>query len=204
MEFYPIQLGVNPGAWRLFALRAVDPKFNSFKERVFERDHHTCRFCGFQAFQYQQVINLDGNYKNNQLSNMVTACPFCAQCHFLEMVGKASYGGGRIVYLPEMSQTELNGLCHVAFCAISSNTDYLLDAQSMLSSIKHRSHVVDDNLGDGMSNPAFLGQMLIDTPMENQDHVVNELLKDLRLLPSRSKFNQQIEAWAQAALEEMN
>ena len=55
-----------------------------------------------------EVINLDGNYKNNKVTNMVLACPLCAQCFFLEMIGKVANTGAILIYLPEISQEDLN------------------------------------------------------------------------------------------------
>lgn len=193
-----LTLSVKPGTWRLFAARKADPAFLKFSERVFERDNYTCQFCGFQARIYQEIINLDQDFRNNKLSNLVTACCFCTQCFFLEAVGKNDYGGGTIIFLPEISQVELNGLCHVLFCAIANATNYRADAQTIYRSLKLRAQPVEEQLGEGMSNPATLGQLLIETGTQAES-----FLQNLRLLPSRTKFAQQIEDWAQAALQEL-
>src|ERR1700694_1589950 len=120
---HPIELKIQPNAWQLFATRKADPAFQGFSKKVFERDNYTCQFCGFQAKSYQEVVNLDQNYRNNKLSNLVTACCFCTQCFFIETVG-LSYGGGTLIYLPEINQTNLNSFCHVVFCAITNDTGY--------------------------------------------------------------------------------
>lgn len=203
MALQLLTLSVTPGAWRLFAARKADPAFLNFSEQVFKRDNNTCQFCGFQARSYQEVVNLDRNFRYNKIENLVTACCFCAQCFFLEAVGKNDYGGGTLIYLPEINQAELNGLSHVLFCAIANATDYRADAQAVYRSLKLRSQLVEEQLGDGMSNPATLGQVLIETREKNTDNK-DALLKDLRLLPSRSKFSQQIEDWAKAALKELS
>ena len=114
----------SPGAWRLYSGRKADPRFKSYELKVFQRDRYTCQFCGFQARLFQDIVNLDGDYSNNQLANLVTSCCFCAQCCFLESVGVGGYGGGTLVYLPELSQSEVNSLCHVLFCAITNDTGY--------------------------------------------------------------------------------
>ena len=200
---YPLVLSATPGKWRLFAARKEDPAFQQFCQRVWDRDAYTCQYCGFQAKQFQEVVNLDGNYQNNKLPNMITACCFCTQCQFLEVVSKTDYGGGALIYLPELSQPDLNGLCHVLFCAIANATNYNNDAQAVYRSFKVRSKIVEEKLGEGMSNPALLGQVLIDAQLQNTQAFSQELLKDLRLLPSRTQFSAQIEAWASAALTEM-
>lgn len=203
MPLQLLTLSITPGAWRLFAARKADPAFLKFSEQVFKRDNNMCQFCGFQARTYQEVVNLDHNFRYNKIENLVTACCFCTQCFFLEAVGKNDYGGGTLIYLPEINQAELNGLAHVLFCAIANATDYRADAQTVYRSLKLRSQMVEEQLGDGMSNPATLGQVLIET-REKKASTQDTLLKDLRLLPSRSKFSQQIEEWASAALKELS
>ena len=67
MALHPLTLSAKPGSWRLFAARKADPTFLKFSERVWERDSYTCQFCGFQARLYQEVVNLDQDYRNNKL-----------------------------------------------------------------------------------------------------------------------------------------
>lgn len=198
---YPIQLQAMPESWYLQTTRKADDAFRSFNTRVFERDDYTCQYCGFQAREYQEVVNLDHNYRNNKLSNLVTACCFCAQCFFIESVGVGNYGGGTLVYLPEISQNELNSLCHVLFCAITNDTGYKNSAQSIYRSFKFRSQLVEDKYGEGTSNPAILGLLLIDLRVELEKK--NAMLEHCRLLPSRAKFRRQIERWAELALDEL-
>jgi intracellular multiplication protein IcmJ len=196
-----LKLIASPGAWRLYSARKADDRFKAFEKKVFQRDGYTCQFCGFQAKLYQDVINLDGNYANNRLSNLVTACCFCAQCSFIESVGVGGYGGGTLIYLPELSQTELNSLCHVLFCAITNDTGYKTSAQAIYRSFKFRSQVVEDKFGEGTSDPAIFGQLIIDTGTSSQD--TEKLFTNIRLLPSRAKFRKQIEQWAASALAEI-
>jgi intracellular multiplication protein IcmJ len=202
-ELYPIKLSATPEAWRLFSVRKADPGFAAFAKKVFERDQYTCQFCGFQATQYQEIVNLDQNYRNNKLSNLVTACCFCSQCFFLEMVGKDDYGGGNLIYLPELTQGELNGFCHVLFCAMFNATSYRTDAQNIYWSLKLRSQIADKQLGEGMSDPLLLGRALIDAPEEERFAMADKILSPLRLLPSYTKFSKQVEDWARSALDDL-
>jgi intracellular multiplication protein IcmJ len=201
---YPIKLSATPDGWRLFSVRKADPAFQKFSQKVFERDQFTCQFCGFQAKQHQEVVNLDQNYRNNKLNNLVTACCFCSQCFFLEMVGKDDYGGGVLVYLPEVGQGELNGFCHVLFCAMSNANNYRNDSQNIYRGLKLRSQIVEKQLGEGMSDPTLLGRMLLDTPDKQNSEVGMGILEYLRLLPSYTKFTKQVEDWAQAALDDIS
>jgi intracellular multiplication protein IcmJ len=198
---HPIKLAATPEAWRLFSVRKSDPAFRKFKEEIFIRDNHTCQYCGFQAKKYQEIINLDNNYYNNKLSNLVTACCFCSQCFFLEAVGKDDYGGGILIYLPEISQEDLNGFCHVLFCAMSNDTSYSSIAQNIYRDLKSRFRIVESHLGEGMSEAALFGHMLIDVQRKDRDRINQDILASLRLLPSYSKFSNQVRGWSEAMEE---
>lgn len=199
---YELRLAVNLMGWRIFARRKEDKKFLPVAKRVYERDRYVCQFCGFQAKEFQDIINLDGNYANNDIKNLVTACCFCSQCLFLQSVGIDEMSGGQLIYLPEMSQGDLNSFCHVLFCAMGNSTGYQESAQTIYRSFKFRGQAVENKFGTGTSNPSIFGQMLV----EYQDQFPkqgSEVLKDLRLLPSNVKFRVQLDAWAASALKEL-
>ncbi len=204
MALHPLKLSAVSGSWRLFALRKADPAFLDVSKKILERDGYTCQFCGFQARQYQEIVNLDNDYLNNKSANLITACCFCTQCLFLDSVGKNEYGGGTLIYLPEISQNELNSFCHVLFCAIGNATNYRTDAQNIYRTLKLRAKIVEQEFGEGMQEPTLLGQMLIDTQIKDRDRVIDAMLKNVRLLPSHEKFSTQIKVWADAALEELS
>lgn len=198
---HSLRLYAKPGTWRLFMQRKADPAFRSFGSKVLQRDNFTCQFCGFQARDYQEVVNLDNDYGNNKLSNLVTSCIFCAQCFFLESVGTGDFGGGSLIYLPEMTQTEINSLCHVLFCAIANDTGYKESAQAIYRSLKFRSQMVEKKFSEGAEQPSVFGQLLIDANMNDVEG--GDLLQDMRLLPARGRFKTQIEHWAASALDTM-
>jgi intracellular multiplication protein IcmJ len=198
-----LSLRASPGSWRLYSARKADKRFLGFQDKIFNRDSYTCQFCGFQAQIYQEIVNIDGNFKNNKMSNLVTACCFCSQCYFLESVGVGGYGGGTLIYLPEITQNELNSFCHVIFCAISNDTGYKSSAQSIYRGLKFRSQAVEAKFGEGTSDPSVFAKLLIDSSL-NEKEQLDKIFKNIRLLPSRAKFRKQIEHWAANALEELS
>src|SRR3990167_264942 len=197
-----VKLIASPGAWRMYSGRKVDPRFQGYELKVLQRDRYTCQFCGFQAKLFQDVINLDNNYTNNRLTNLVTSCCFCAQCFFIESVGVGGYGGGTLIYLPELTQAALSALSHVLFCAMTNDTGYKNTAQTIYRSFKARAAVVADKFGEGTSYPSVLGHLLIDSDYISREQT-EPFVRDIRLLPSRAKFRKQIERWAANALEEL-
>jgi intracellular multiplication protein IcmJ len=199
---HELQLAVNLMGWRIYVRRREDKAFLPVAEKILLRDSYTCQYCGFQAKEYQEIVNADGNYTNNKFSNLITSCCFCAQCLFIESISLEEMGGGQLIYLPEMTQAELNSFCHVLFCAMGNGTGYQDSAQSIYRSFKFRSQPIENKYGAGTSNPAVLGQLLLENQGKNSE-TCRAILKDLRLLPSYTKFKVQLEAWAAAALEEL-
>ncbi len=198
-----IFLNASLGNYSQFISRKRNKAFRQIAKKIWQRDDHTCQFCGFQAQEYQEVVNYDQNYRRNTMSNMGTACCFCAQCFFLESLGEGGYGGGTIIYLPEISQGELDSLCHVLFCAMVNETTYKESAQAIYRSLRMRSRIVEEKLGEGVSTPGVLGQLLIGYQAGNQASDTSQLLKPLRLLASRGRFQKQVAHWAQSAFDDM-
>lgn len=193
-----IRLGKD--AWQLYQVRGNDERFNSFREKIFLRDDFQCQFCGFQSEIHMSIVNFDHNYRNNSMNNLLTACPLCMQVQFLEMIGKSLNTGGTVIYMPELSQAQLNASCHALFCAIANSGEHAKVAQDIYNSLKLRSKLVEKNLGKGLSDPSMLGQMLIDTPLDHPEYVFKETMTNLRILPTLDAFAVQIREWSQTAL----
>ena len=193
-----LNLCFSKGAYEVFAKREIAAGFQEFKKKVFARDHNKCLFCGFRASKHMWVVNKDKNYNNNKLSNLMTVCPLCRQCLFVEHTNSMG-GGGILIHLPEMTQADLNGLCHTLFCAIANATIHERTAQDVYNTLKLRSNPVESAYGEGRSDPKIFGEMVINTPIDKIESVSNEILRDLRLLPNLNKFKQQIQDWSSDA-----
>ena len=202
-QYLPLPLRASADAWRLYSARKADSNFKSFQNRVWERDDYRCRFCGFQAQLHQEVVNIDGNFRNNKMDNLATCCVFCAQCFFLESIGVGGFGGGILVYCPEISQNYISSICHVLFCAISNNSAYKSIAQNIYLNLKLRSSVFEAKFGEGSSEPSVFGHLLIDSKQFGEEKL-DQVLHGVRLLPSRAKFRAQIESWASSAINNIN
>jgi intracellular multiplication protein IcmJ len=202
IQHLSLALRASPDSWRLFSSRKADENFLPYEKRVFTRDDYRCRYCGFQAKTYQEIVNIDGNFRNNKLDNLATSCIFCAQCFFLESIGIGGFGGGILIYMPEMSQVEINSICHVLFCAISNNSGYKSVAQNIYLNFKMRSEMIENVFGEGASDPSSFGHLMIDSLHFGQEKL-HHLMHGIRLLPTRGKFRIQIESWASSAISEV-
>jgi intracellular multiplication protein IcmJ len=97
----------------------------------------------------------------------------------------------------------LDSFSHVLFCAIANDTGYRETAQSIYRSLKLRAQVLEEQFGEGFSNPGVFGQLLIES-CSNNIAQYNSVLTNMRLLPSRASFKMQIERWAATALSELS
>ena len=198
---HDIALTATANNWRLFMLRRADPAFLAFQEKIHARDRYICQFCGFQAKEHMETINLNGNYLENKRNNLATACGMCAQCFFLEAVGRSDFGGGVLIYMPEIRQNELNALCHVIFSAMSYRLQNATHAKNIYRSLKLRAQLIEEKVGEGLSNPAQFGQMLIDAGGQKQSAIQDMMAKAFRLLPNMARFSGEIVTWAKSGLD---
>lgn len=194
MEHLPITLSARKDNWRAYHARKKHPKFLPIKARILERDNYSCRFCGFLSKEFQEIVNIDQNYKHNQPSNLATACCFCAQCFFLDAVGLDPNTGGSIVCIPEVSQADLNNFCRILYCSLDKESAYKGKLQAVHMSLKDRSKEVINCFGPDSSDPRIFGQGLLDAAL-SKEQMSHDVLKQLRLLPSKKAFVPQIEYW---------
>jgi intracellular multiplication protein IcmJ len=105
MSFLPLAPSVHPSTW------TVEPNEAGREEivhGVFERDDHTCRFCGHRAVGWQEVFHLDGDHDNWSIDNLVTACTLC---HGAQHLGRVTVEQEQmLIWLPDMSQAALNAV----------------------------------------------------------------------------------------------
>lgn len=188
-------LRINPVGWVAFQKRQSASSFSSKKAKVLERDKNTCCYCGFSATSYFEVVNRDGNYSNNSFDNLLTACPLCSQCLFIESVGKSSFGGGRLAYIPELSQGDLNAIALAIFLTIAGNKGHLEKATQLYRSLKDRISTVEKEFGDGYSDPQALISIFFDQSASVEELNSSKIFKGLRILPNYAKYKDQLNSW---------
>lgn len=202
MALLPILITAQPGAWRQYNARNHNPKFEPLKKSVLERDHYTCRYCDFFSKEFQTVLNIDHNYKNNQLENLATACGFCAQCFFIDSVGLDENSGGKLIFLPEIDQPSLNNFCRVLYCSMDKESAYKAKLQSIYLSLADRGKDIVACFGVDCDDPKVFGQSLIDAHLDPK-HLKHQVLNHIRLLPSKRAFKTQIDYWKETVFEKI-
>ena len=112
MALLPLGLGINIDGAIILQSRKEDESFLRLQKKILSRDNYTCLYCGFRAEEFQEVVNIDGDYQNNQPDNLATACVFCAHTQLLGLKNNS-----KIIYLPDISQVDLNNFIRVLFCS---------------------------------------------------------------------------------------
>lgn len=140
LKQYPIIIGIaqdQRGASFYDDGKTSDPLQSAdLRQKVFAKDDHTCRFCGFKSGKYQDIVAADQNKTNLHLDNLLTACIFCHQCFDLEKVSKMR--SGVLIWLPEMEQADLNHLARAIYVSRISQGTMAETAKSALEKIMGR------------------------------------------------------------------
>jgi intracellular multiplication protein IcmJ len=172
-DLLPITLGVRRKSGTEFASGAgKSPR----QEDVWREDDFVCQFCGFRAEKYQRIVA--GNWAGQQRSAL-TACIFCEQCFALETVGVV--GAGYLVWLPEISQAELNHLCRAIYLARGQSDDLAARAQTALDALMARRGEAKKRLGS--DEPLLLGTALLENLEPEEYAARGKKLNGIRLLP---------------------
>jgi hypothetical protein len=198
-------------------VKAADSVFQQIRPKVLMRDNFTCQACGFASVSDQhapsgflEVHHIDDDHHHNEMGNLVTLCPFC---HQIFTLGRRGVSFCAIpVWLPEISQAEINLLCHGMFFLMCLDDRARNESIVLSESSKDRcSHVSDMyqqllSMGDSrlqaLANPLtsfdsleVLSGALIG--LTDREYALRHLfLGSLRLVPDMTHFKEHINFWA--------
>lgn len=179
-----------------------NPKLKDVRGAVFARDDHRCVFCDFKALKWQEVHHLNDDHNDYSMSNLATVCALCHQCFHLGLAGSTS--GGEIIWLPELTQVQLNHLVRSIFVAmVDESSPIFSSANSFYGSLQSRAIFMEQNFAAGASDPASLGQVLLKMKKEEYEKRA-DFLSSIRLLPKESRFSSQIKYWAETVYKDLS
>jgi len=173
MAFLPLALGVRLTSG---AEKASPSQQKSLVEKAQKRDDFSCRFCGFQAKQYQRAIPWVGAGD----PPLATVCTFCEQCLNLERAGVV--GAGLLLWLPEISQIDLNHLARAIYVARTNKGPVADLATRALDALTVRRAEAKKRLGS--DDPLLLATIMRESLDEEEIKESVKKLEGIRLLPS--------------------
>lgn len=149
------------------------------KEKIHERDHHSCKFCNFTASKYQDIVFLNSNPADMSEGNLATACIFCHQCFNLEAV--TTMKSGVLIWLPEIEQHALHHMARAIYVARISQGPVADAARKTLDILMSRKDEAQRRLGT--DKPEILATVLRDYLGEKHYFHRNKKLEGVRLFP---------------------
>lgn len=197
-------LSATRASWQIAAHHGTeqDKTMKEIRQKVLDRDRNVCQCCGFKAAKWQEVHHLNDDHSDNSMGNLATVCSFCHQCFHLGLAG--STAGGMLIWLPEMDQIKLNHLARALFVAMRDDKGKMsTSASSLFMSLESRGVFMEQHFAAGASDPAVLGQAFL--KMKGAEYEKrSEFLKNIRLLPQRSRFEPQVKYWAETVFRDLS
>ena len=218
MEFKnELILSASRKSWKMSSTHGTvyDRNFKNSKiannwKSVWQRDNHSCYFCNFKSMKHQEIHHLNDDHDDNSMDNLVCVCPLCHQSFHLDTVSVTN--GGKVIWLPEMSQQELNYLCRAIFIAMEESEQAQLNEQDavgfskiarmLLSSLDERAIVLDEHFRGNSSDPSIFASALLNMS-EDAYKRRNQLLQPFKLFHTRSRFLVQTKYWKNNTFKEL-
>lgn len=201
-------LGASRKSWKMSSTHGTEydkyyqKKHKSAWDKVWERDKYTCYYCGFHSKKHQEIHHLNDDHDDNSLDNLVTVCPLCHQSFHLDTASTTN--GGKIIWLPEFSQQELNYLCRAIFIAIEEAEQAELEqkdvvgfakiARMLEASLLERTLITEQHIQTGASEPVNFANALINMS-EEQYAKREQFLGPFKLLHLKTRFPVQTKYW---------
>lgn len=149
------------------------------KQKILDRDNHTCRFCGFESRKYQDVIAIDGNVNNTHNDNLAASCIFCQQCFDLEKTSEMR--SGVLVWLPEIEQADLHHIARAIYVARISQGPMAEAAKNAYKVLMDRREIAKERLGT--DDPFILSTVMRDFIGPRHYAMRSQKLDGVRLFP---------------------
>ena len=163
---------------RIFTKNAEDVS-EKFEKEIFERDDYTCQFCDFKSEKYQKVLFLGENAEKTSADDYKTACTYCYQCFHIDKIPRMQ--SGSIIWLPELSQAELNNITRAIYIARITQGPMADSARDALEILMRRKDEAKQKLGT--DDPRILATIFQDF-MEGKEYARrNQRIKGFRIMP---------------------
>jgi intracellular multiplication protein IcmJ len=178
VSYLPITLGIarKPSGTQNSSKGALT---NELRAKIFERDNHTCKFCGFESKKYQDIHFLNNKATDVSAKNLATACMFCAQCFDLQKVSQMK--SGVLIWLPEIGQADLHHVARAIYVARISQGSMAETAKKTLDVIMERRSVAEERLGT--DDPFVLANVMEDFLTPRHYAARKDKLDGVRLFP---------------------
>jgi intracellular multiplication protein IcmJ len=201
-------LSANRLCWKMSSTHGTEfdkdyaKKHKEVWNNAWKRDNHKCYFCNFQSKKHQEIHHLNDDHNDNSMDNLVTVCPLCHQSFHLDSISNTN--GGKIIWLPEFSQQELNYICRAVFIAIEEAEmaeeeerdviGFAKIARMLENSLQERTSIIEQHFLNGASEPINFANALINMT-ESQYEKREQYISNFKLLHLKSRYPIQTKYW---------
>lgn len=169
--------------------------FSDFAERVISARKYICECCGFKSERFMRLVSLNGVYTILKPERFQVCCPFCFMTKRLERAKDKAV----VIYLPEISQNQLNMFIHSLWHFSSSkslNSTQYHYSNDVFNNLLKRTDPIDSALGDKAHQPENFAFAL--KSISDADYLLKDsAFSGIRLLPVKKGFATEIEYWSQ-------
>ena len=162
------------------------------RDKVLSRDNYICQGCGWKSLQFQEIHHRDSDHSNFRDVNLETLCPLCHQ--LFHPASASISGGGYMIWLPEISQIELNQLLFPLFSILKTGPQHPLFSVSkaVWGLLEMRKVFLENQIGK--SDPGVFGQMLLNLSPDDYANRA-QTLNPIKMLANPSRFETEIDFW---------
>lgn len=171
------------------------------RNKILLRDDYTCQGCGFRAEDFQEIHHRNGDHSNFKESNLETLCPLCHQVFHPDLASISS--GASMIWLPEISQVELNRLLFAIFASTKKGPTHPLYnvAKAIWGVLEMRKVYLENQLGK--SDPGIYGQMLLQ--LSKEEYLAREEnIRPIKMLANPLRFEVEVDYWSAVLEKEKN
>ena len=187
-----------------------EENFLKMAKKVVNRDKSICHLCGFQSFSFVRVLKITGANKTPSEDGEVpvlnpkeykTTCAICFESQRLKYAVDSNYG--KLIYLPEISQTQLNSIVHFTLSVIEDEVD-----EAHKSQMQHVKRAMRTDYALLQSREVALKEIYsLDTTIELVDFLIkmpdsayaqrDKFLDGVRYLPDLNAYQKRAQKWKQ-------
>lgn len=201
-------LDTHRSSWAMSASHGTEldrsSRGKAYYDLVTKRDDHVCRACSWRSTRYQEIHPLDGNHRSKDADNWVTLCPLCHQVFHLPQA--SGTGGGKLIWLPEISQAHLNLLSIPLFIALRNPRHRFYGlATTFKGALSNRASYFQSRFYQ--DDPMLMAQVIVSMSAEERstsapNTLRGNLKKNVRLWAQPERFEAAIDHWEQESFKD--
>jgi intracellular multiplication protein IcmJ len=187
-----------------------DQNFLKMAKAVVQRDKNVCHLCGFESFSHVRVLKLEtarppfdieGGEPSLNPKHYKTSCAICFESQRLKYAVDSNFG--TLIYLPEVSQAQLNSIVHFTLSVIEDEV-----SENHKSQMQHVKRSMRTDYALLQSREVALREILnLDSIIELVDFLIkmpdsaysqrSKFLNGVRYLPNLNAYKNRAVKWKQ-------